>query len=173
MRRLLGVLVAAVLCGVAGAWLWAQIANPGTWTVTEQGLTMGEDAAQGQFSVLASFVAVGVGGGLLFGLVGALLTGSGRAHGHWGLVPVLSALSMAAALIAWRLGVEFGPPDPQAVAGLAAGDTVSDQLAVNAWTAFLAWPIGTLVGILIIGLGFGSPRNRGDASLGQPDQIAA
>ena len=145
----LGVVATAVAVGLAGAVAWATWADPGQWVVVEGGLTMDEPGSRGQFGTVVTFVLVGLVAGLLLGLI-AVVT-SPRLG--WTMTLIVGLLAVAASLIAWRLGVLIGPPDPTAVRDLSIGDSVPAELAVDTWVAFLAWPIGAMAGVLA-GSGF-------------------
>ncbi len=144
MRWPLSVLLTTVLTGVAGAVVWAQLAEPARWTAAGGGLQMGQEAVTAQFAVSLAFAVVGLGGGLLLGfLLGVLARPVG-----WPLVIIAAGAGAVATLIAWQLGMVWGPPDPSTVTGLATGDTVPDELAVTIPAAYLAWSIATIAGLL-------------------------
>ena len=144
MRWPLSVLLTTVLTGIAGAVVWAQLAEPARWTVAGGGLQMGQEAVAAEFGVSLAFAVVGVGGGLLLGfLLGVLARPVG-----WPLVLVAAGAGAVATLIAWQLGMVWGPPDPSTVSGVTTGDTVPDELAVTVPAAFLAWSIAAIGGLL-------------------------
>ena len=146
-RVVLWTLVAIGL-GVVGAALWQALADPAVYQVTERGAILDEQAIRGQFQVVAVFMGVGAVVGLLWGtVVGALLNELG-----WRLVPWFVVSMVAASLVAWRLGEWWGPSEPTAasVRGLSVGDTVPSALKVDAWTAFLTWPLGALLGLFVV-----------------------
>ena len=62
-------------------------------------------------------------------------------------------------MIAWRVGVLLGPPDPTSVKGLTVGDHVPAELAVDGIAPFLVWPIFGLVGLIGATL-IGAPRDE-------------
>ncbi|MFT4187285.1 MAG: hypothetical protein QM621_01730 [Aeromicrobium sp.] len=142
--RTAAVVLAPVVAGVVGAFAWSRLAEPPVWTVADGQLEMGEAAMAAEFGVAVDFALVGAVGGLLLGL---LLAATAR-RAAWPLVPMALAGGAAAALVAWQLGVVWGPGDPSEAAGLAVGDTVPDRLAVGAPAAFFAWPIATVAGLL-------------------------
>lgn len=144
MRWPLSVLLTTVLTGIAGAVVWSQLAEPARWTVADGGLQMGQEAVTAQFGVSLAFAAVGLGGGLLLGfLLGVLARPVG-----WPLVIIAAGAGAVATLIAWQLGMMWGPPDPSSVSGVTTGDTVPDELAVTIPAAFLAWSIAAIAGLL-------------------------
>ncbi|MFT4299868.1 MAG: hypothetical protein QM597_09565 [Aeromicrobium sp.] len=173
MRRALALtLVLPLLAGVAGAVVWSRWADPALWTVHEGQLQMGQEAVATEIGVPLAFAAVGVVGGLLLGFLIGLLS----RQVDWPLVFVGLLSAGVATLVAWRLGIVLGPPDPVTVAGLSEGDTVQARLTLNLPAAFLAWPAATLAG-LMPGVGL-NPRGRepsarygGDDAFGEVDQV--
>lgn len=144
MRWPLSVLLMTVLTGLAGAVVWALLAEPARWTVVDNGLQMGQEAVTSQFGVSLAFAVVGLGGGLLLGfLLGVLARPVG-----WPLVIIAAGAGAVATVIAWQLGMMWGPPDPSTVSGVTTGDTVPDELAVTVPAAFLAWSIAAIAGLL-------------------------
>lgn len=143
-RRLAVAAVVAVLAGVAAGLVWLRLAHPARWEGRDGGLVLTEAASRGQFSVVVVFVLIGVivsvvGGWLVVRLVPDL---------GWLAVPVVVALTVLAAVVAWRVGVMLGPPDPSTVAGVKNGDRVPSELAVNGVAPFLVWPIFGLAGVI-------------------------
>jgi hypothetical protein len=135
---------ASVVLGVVSGLVWLWLADPARWQVRDNGLVMTEAGARGQFQVVAMFVIVGVVGSLLIGwLVGRLLLDAG-----WPASAVAVVLTSLAAVIAWRVGVELGPPSPTTVSDAAVGDTVPARLAVDGFVPFLVWPIFGLAGLI-------------------------
>ena len=63
-------------------------------------------------------------------------------------MPVVVLLTAAASLVAWRVGVELGPPPPESVVGVEVGQKVPAQLAVDGLVPFLVWPIFGLAGVI-------------------------
>ena len=157
MRWPLSVLLTTVLTGVAGAVIWVQVAEPARWTVADGGLQMGQEAVSAEFGVSLAFAVVGLGGGLLLGfLLGVLARPVG-----WPLVIVAAGAGAVATLVAWQLGMIWGPPDPSTVSGVTTGETVPDELAVTVPAAFLTWSIAAIAGLLP-GLAL-NPSARADA----------
>lgn len=137
------VLVMLMLGVVAGlVWLW--LAHPAEWQMRANGIVLTEAAARGQFSVIVVFVVVGAVTSFVWALVAtAYLRDLG-----WVLTPVLIVVTLAAAVVAWRLGVELGPPDPLNVTGASVGERLPSMLAVDGFAPFLVWPIFGLAGLL-------------------------
>lgn len=154
IRRLVAASLVMLLLGVVAGVVWIQLANPAEWEAREGGLVLTEAAARGQFSVIVVFV--------LIGAVASLLWGWGATWAlpdlGWLLIPVAVVLTILAAVIAWRVGVELGPPPPGSVAGVAVGDRVPAQLSIDGVPPFLAWPIFALVGV--IGATWAGSRSR-------------
>ncbi|MEV7396122.1 hypothetical protein [Aeromicrobium sp. NPDC092404] len=144
LRRLLLSVAATLLLGVAAGFVWERLASPAEWEARETGLVMDEAASQGRFGVIVVFVIVGVVTSLLLGAFSAWTL---RDLG-WIVTPVVILLTVAAAVIAWRVGVHLGPPDPASVKDVAIGDRVPAELAVDGLAPFLLWPILGLVGFI-------------------------
>lgn len=143
-RRTLVSSAAMLIVGVLAGFVWVWLAHPAEWEVRTDGIVLTEAAARGQFSVIVLFVIVGAVASLVWAWVA---TGVLRALG-WLLTPVVVVTTLAAAVIAWRLGVAFGPPGPFAVDNPALGDRLPAKLAVDGITPFLVWPIFGLAGVL-------------------------
>ena len=124
----------ASLLGLPAGLVWLKWATPAQWLATERGLVMTEELAAGQFDVVAAFTVIGLVVGLVVGLTVSLLS----KRKAWRLVPVAIAGSLAAVA---RI---FGPADPRDATGVELGQLVSTQFVVDAWPAFLAWPLTAL-----------------------------
>lgn len=138
---LLGLLLLA--CGVAAAWV--ALASPPQWQVTQQGVVLTEAQSSRQVGVELVFVALGAGLGVLWGALAGFVL---RALG-WVVVPVVALGTLAAAVLAWRLGVVLGPDGPQAVRSPRLGDDIPARLAVDSPASFLVWAIAGLVGVFL------------------------
>jgi hypothetical protein len=143
-RRLVTTCLTVLLLGIVAGLVWVQLASPAEWEVRDGGIVLTEAASRGQFSVIVVFVAIGVALSIVAGW-GA--TWALPALG-WLVIPVVVLLTTLAALIAWRVGVELGPPPPTSVTDVAVGDRVPAQLFVDGVAPFLAWPIFGLVGVI-------------------------
>ncbi|NLC97687.1 MAG: hypothetical protein GX678_01230 [Actinomycetales bacterium] len=132
MTGLLGLPAALVLL------LWAE---PAQWLMTERGLVMTQELTRGQFDVVAKFS--------IIGLVAGFIAGSAIAFTvkpiTWRLVPLAIGGSLLAAGLCWLVARVFGPSDPTSVTGIPVGELVPTQFTIDAWPAFLAWPLGALL----------------------------
>jgi hypothetical protein len=144
LRRLLLSSAAMLLLGVAAGFVWERLASPAEWEVRGAGLRMDEAASKGQFSVVVVFVLVGAVASLVWGVFTALTL---RDLG-WIVTPFIIVLTLIASVIAWRLGVRLGPPDPSSVKGASDGDHIPARLAIDGFSAFLVWPIFGLAGLI-------------------------
>ncbi|WP_040320175.1 hypothetical protein [Aeromicrobium marinum] len=173
MRRLVLVAVVAAIVGVAAGGVWAAVAEPADWTVTERGLAMGEDAARELFGVVVAFMVVGLVASTLFGVVAGLVIRAGRFGGQATALVATGVLATGAGLLAWQLGQAWGPPDPAAVTGVGVGDLVPAELVVDTWAAFLVWPVGAFAGVFLVALSARgtSAGDRGQDPVGQADQV--
>jgi hypothetical protein len=157
-RRLVRIGLAAVLLGIVAGLVWLWLAHPAEWEGRDGGIVLTEAAARGQFSVIVVFVLIGaVASAVLGWVVASALPDLG-----WLLAPLVVVLATGAALLAWRVGVELGPPPPGSVAGVDVGDTVPAQLAVDGIAPFVVWPVFGLVGV--IAATWTTDRRRPDAS---------
>lgn len=152
------VVVAFALAGVVAGFVWERLWTPATGVVVDHRWRPGDALAlQQQFSGTGWYVVVGIVVGLLLGIVVSLLADR---------VPVLTLASVAvgSALAAWlmlRVGVALGPPDPQTIAATADdGTRLPAQLEVSGWSPFIAFPVGALLGLVIVLIGLG-PRHPG------------
>lgn len=144
LRRLLLSAAAMLLLGVAAGFVWERLASPALWEVSERGLVMDEAASKGQFSVIVVFVATGAVASLVWGGFAAWAL---RDIG-WIVTPFIIVVTLVASVIAWRLGVLLGPPDPSSVKGVPVGGHVPARLGVDGVSAFLVWPISGLTGFI-------------------------
>jgi len=153
-RRLVLASLGVLLLGVVAGLVWLWLAHPAEWEARNGGIVLTEAASRGQFSVVVVFVIVGVVASVLSGwLVARFLPGLG-----WLLTPVVVALTAVASVVAWRVGVELGPPSPASVPGTTVGDRLPSELAVDGVAPFLVWPIFGLVGV--IGATWAAGRTR-------------
>jgi hypothetical protein len=133
-----------LLLGVAAGFVWERLATPAEWEVTNRGLLMDEAASKGQFSVIIVFVAIGAVASFAWGGFTAWTL---RDLG-WFVPPFIIVLTLVGAVIAWRLGVQLGPPDPSSVRGVSIGGHIPARLAVDGFSPFLVWPICGLTGFI-------------------------
>jgi hypothetical protein len=136
-------LVLGVLCGV----VWWLLVDPAVFTKQRTGGSMGEVQLGRRFDADGWYVVIAVVTGLVAGTVLTWL--------RWRdplLTTALVAVGsvVAAVAMAWT-GHLLGPGDPNAVlAHAAVGTRVPVQLAVGASASYLAWPIGALIGALVV-----------------------
>jgi hypothetical protein len=138
------VLCAAVLTGALAGALWLWWAQPATWAVTQESITLDEGGSRSQFAVVVNFIAIGCVVSLLWG---ALVARKEPAWG-WVVVPVTVAATLVAAVVAWRIGVDFGPGSVESQLPAKPGSTVTSPLKVDSVAPFLAWPIAGLVAVV-------------------------
>lgn len=142
MSALIRSIAAMLVLGVVAGLLWLWLASPAEFKVTDQGAILDEEASKGRFGVIVTFVLIGVVVAFLWGFfAGRVLHERG-----WTMVPVFALVAVAAALIAWKIGVALGPPDPSTVKGAKLGDSIPEQLTVDAIAPFLVWPIFAIAG---------------------------
>jgi hypothetical protein len=154
VRAVVVTCVAFAVAGVLGGWLWAQLADPPAYEVLRAGAIMGEEQAGREFGVDVTYALIGLGLAIPLGLL------AGWRWHRVGWPEVLAAAGGAgiAAVVAWQLGVWWGPDDPVGLLSAAQpGDLLSDQLDVHAKGLLLAWPVGALIGVIIAVLVFSRP----------------
>ena len=142
MGRLTTLLLCFAAAGVPAAFVWAWLAEPAQWVVSDGKLFLTEANAGGQFDVLVIFTIIGFVLALVFGILTERLARPNR----WQTVFALALAAVAAAIICWQLGIVLGPPAPGETPGLKSGDLVAAQLKVDALAPFLAWPLGAVLG---------------------------
>ncbi|MBU2696582.1 hypothetical protein ABFU82_04575 [Nocardioides sp. WV_118_6] len=146
--------VLGALLGAAGGWLWWT-----WWGPAPQGkiydTTAGphwypnpfDPGITSDFNGTATFVAVGFGLALVLGLVAGWVARKVA-------VPGLVALAVGAGLgtlVMYLLGESFSAPDPASlIASHKIGDVLPGHLHVSGWTPYLAWPVGALLGYLVV-----------------------
>lgn len=156
--------VGLLVLGVATGFVWILLASPAEWDVTDNGIILTEDGAKARFGVIVTFVLISSVVAFLWGLIAGL-----RLHDvGWLLVPVFAFAAILAGVLAWRVGVAFGPPDPASVTGASVGDKLPQRLAIDAVTPFLIWPIFALLGLLIAVYSSG---DAGAKSPGHRDEV--
>ncbi|RCG22157.1 hypothetical protein DTL70_16530 [Streptomyces diacarni] len=157
--------VAVAVVGIAMGLLWLWLAprvplyNNGEVVLFKD--PEGEQAigAEGVFALL----------GLAFGAVSGLVLFAVRRRGGVGLVVGLALGGLLGSVLAWRVGVWFGPETDLPAAARAAGKgaTFDAPLELHAYGMLLAWPVAaTLVHLVTTAL-FG-PRETPDAGAAQP-----
>ncbi|MBC9712178.1 DUF2567 domain-containing protein [Streptomyces sp. TRM66268-LWL] len=148
----IGLAVTGVVLGVLWAWLSPHVPLVSDGKAVFLGDTEGEQAigSDGTFILLA--LACGaVTGALVFLL---------RRHGGIPLVIALAVGGLLASVVAWQLGLVFGPGDDVVARAKEAGEGVAFDapLELNAKGALLAWPIAALAVHLALTALFG-PRD--------------
>ncbi|MDF1603087.1 hypothetical protein [Nocardioides sp. YIM 152315] len=159
MTRRLGVQLALVvvvlalagaLAGVVWEWAW----SPTIGVVVDHQWTAGDALGlQHQFSGTGWYVVVAVVAGLVAGIAVTLLADR---------VPLLTlaAVVIGSALAAWVMlvvGSALGPPDPDTAARTADdGTRLPDHLAVSGRSPFIAFPVGALLGLVLVFIGLSS-----------------
>ncbi len=130
--------LAGILAGLLGGLLWVYLAEPPIVPPSAEGSFPGERELDQQTEVTMWFLAVGVVGGLIAGLLAGW---RGHRHGWVSVIGVL-VLGAVAAAATYRSGVLFHP-DPEVLGGL-----VTSGIVIDSWVVALGWPIGGLIGAL-------------------------
>ena len=141
----LGCALAGAVLAIPAGWLWNTLADAPEGVVFEGDVFYDEVQLNVQAEVTLWFILIGV----VLGIAAGLLVGlRGQRHGVVTVVAVLVLCSVAAGLSAW-LGIHvFGPDEAAQVAAAEEGGEVSGGLGVDTWVAYLAWPVGGMIGAL-------------------------
>lgn len=165
VREALIVAVLVTVCGLAlGAlWLWLAPRVP----LVSDGSAIYLKDSEGEQAIGAD------GWFTLLGLGMGVLTAAGvyfwRRTGGIVLVVALAVGGLLASVLAWRLGVHFGPPQNVVAHAkqLGANKVFSAPLQLNAKGALLAWPIASMAAFLGLTSLF-TPFEEADPDSGWP-----
>lgn len=153
--------LAGALAGVVWEWIW----SPTIGVVVDHQWTAGDALGlQHQFSGTGWYVVVAAVAGLVAGIAVTLLTDR---------IPLLTlaGVVVGSVLAAWlmlQVGTALGPPDPATAARSAAdGTRLPDHLAVSGRSPFIAFPVGALLGLVLVFIGL-SARVPPQESLESP-----
>jgi hypothetical protein len=139
-------ILGGVVAGFAGGAAWAALADPPKALITQRGaFLVSEVSYDHQVTVTLWFLVVGIVGGLVAGAVIGLL---GRRLGPVAVGAAVLMSAVATGLAAWSGIHAFGPDGPQPHAG-SPGDLVPTALSITSDVAYLGWPIGAMLGVLI------------------------
>ncbi len=153
------VVLGAVL-GAAGGWLWWAWWGPapdGKVYDTAAGPTWYPDpfdpGITRDFSGTADYVVIAFGLALLLGVVAGWFA---RDRAVTGLVAAAVASVVAGVLMTF-IGLAQSPSDPQdKAAEVKIGTELPGHLEVSGWTPYLAWPVGSLLGYMVVMLALNS-----------------
>lgn len=173
VRAVLVPVVLGVALGALGGWLWWTWWGPppvGKVYETPAGPTWYpnpfDPGVTRDFTGTATFVVVGFALALVLGLASGWIA---RHRAVPGLVAVTLA-SLAAAAVMTVIGLWQSPADPQGLVDqVAIGDKLPGHLEVGGWTPYLAWPVGALLGYLVLMLSVTSEWRRPE----QPSAVPA
>lgn len=146
--EVVAVLVLFVAAGVGCGWLWFHFWDQPTGTVEGHVWRTGEEGVRGVFDSTALYVLFAAAGGVV---VGGLATLFCRRSPLSTMVAVLAGSALAAWLML-RTGLELSPQDPQVLARTAAdGTELRGRLSLEgADSPYLAWPLGSLVTLMVL-----------------------
>ncbi|HET6563264.1 MAG TPA: hypothetical protein VFG72_15425 [Marmoricola sp.] len=156
VRDVLVVLAAFLVAAVAVGLVWPQLVEPVTVTRTEAGLSTGEVALSHQFDQDAWYSLLGGGTALVLGV---LLTLWRRTREIATLVVVVLG-ALLAAWVSSVIGTAVGPEPAEVVlADAEVGTTAPEHVEVTADSAYLAWPLGAVLGSVVV---LWAPSRRGE-----------
>jgi hypothetical protein len=140
-------MLAGVAVGFAGGKVWAALADPPLAQITRRGAFLASEVGYDHRVVETLwFLAVGIVGGLFVGAVVGLL---GRRHGAVTVAAAALASAVASGIAAWSGIHVFGPDIQSELASASAGDQVRTALTITSDVAYLGWPIGALIGLVL------------------------
>lgn len=144
--KLLSSVAVMLLLGVAAGVVWQWLAKPAEWEVRSDGsIVLTEIAARDQFGVIVVFVLAGIVASLIWGFATTVAL---RDLG-WRLTPFVIIATIAAAVIAWQVGMALGPVGPKEAVNPAVGDLLPSKLKIDSVAPFLAWPIFGVIGVFV------------------------
>lgn len=139
----IGFLVLGLLVG----WLWSVLADPSSFTVTNDNGVMDEVESAKQFGVTVTFTWLSA----VAALAWSTLCSWRFAALGWPHVVSTAAGAAAASAIAWRLGVLLGPSDPvTAIKTAKVGTLVPTRLVLDSHGVLLVWPVVALIALILV-----------------------
>lgn len=150
LRQVIGVLlvfaVAGALAGVVWEWVW----TPPTGVVIGHEFLLDGPGLRAEFSGTALYVVIAAVTGLLLGVVVSVLSDR---HELLTLVAVVAG-SVLAGWLMMVVGLALDPPDPGPLARTAEDYTpLQDELQVSGRSPYVAFPGGSLVGLIVVFIG--------------------
>lgn len=144
-RAVLVTLVLFALAGAAAGAIWEWLWTPPTGIVLKQGFYLDEVGLPNAFSGTGWYCLVAGAAGVLSGV--AVATAWWRSP--YATLYLGGLGSLLATLLMVLVGTRLGPSDPAVLArDLPDLTRLVSDLRVETWVAYLAWPVGTLAGLL-------------------------
>jgi hypothetical protein len=141
------VLVTYLVLGAGAGVLWWLLVEPAVYTKTESGGAMGDVELGRWFNVDGWFAVLA----LVLGFGSGLALSWWRSRDPWLTTALILAGSAGAAAVTAVVGRLLGPPDPgQVLASAAEGTEAAIRLVVSAEVVYLMWPLGALLGALMV-----------------------
>ena len=141
------VVLVFALAGLAGGWVWSELWDPPLGAVQDREWLYLDFAMVGTvFSGTGLYVVVGLVGGTVLGVVAALVARTSE------LVTLAAVVlgSVVAGYLAHQVGVQRSPTDPRLLALVVPdGTELPGRLEVTGSSPFVAWPLGSLVGLAV------------------------
>ncbi|WP_372727264.1 hypothetical protein [Nocardioides sp.] len=151
--------LAAVVAGLVWEWWWTP---PTGYVVDHQWYADGAGLRE-DFSGTGTYVAVASLTGLLVAVTLAVVFDRSE-------LAVLGGVVVGSVLAAWlmhRVGLAVAPPDPAVAAATAEdGTTLPGALEVVGFSPFLAFPVGSSVGLLVVFFGLARRERSADRPTG-------
>jgi len=136
-----------LVAGLVVGLVWPQLVEPVTVTRTDAGIGTAEVELANTFDHDAWYSLLGGVSGLVLGVV---LTAWRRSHETVTLL-VLVAGALLAAWLSSFIGAWVGPePAAVALADAPVGATAPDEVRVTSDAAYLAWPVGAVLGAVVV-----------------------
>lgn len=169
-----GLLLLSAGAGAFGGWGWWSWWSPAPRGVigeridTHQVGWFAEPFDPGQAHVASStfeYVVVGFALALVVGLVSGVL---GRNRALLTLAVVVAGSAIGAAVM-WAVGMAFSPPDPEKWAVKEnIGRHYVGSLTIGGWPPYLVWPVGMLLGFLVVMLTLTSESRTSEPASAEP-----
>lgn len=144
-----------VLVAVGAGWLWERWWTPPEGLVYDGQWGLPSSQQPRVFDGTGSYVLLGLVAGLVLAVVLALVL----AHHELAVLAGVLVGSCLAAYVMAVVGQALGPADPATLAADAPDMTpLPGELQINGRSPWLAFPLGSMTGVLVVWLCFSRPR---------------
>ncbi len=149
--------VAGAVLAIAAAWIWVAVADPPSAQLTAEGVFFGVAELDQESGVTFWFMVVTLAFGVVSGLVVAW---RGYRFGVVTVVAVLVLSVIASVLTYWVGHLVFGADVQAQLETAEVGDTITSEVTLGTKVAYLAWPVGGLIGVLAAVFAWPKHQNR-------------